>query len=123
MCSKPLLRRRQRAADLVADQFVMEGYGASVFESLAAAKPVIMSPLPPEAAHHFRTGAPPLVGARSEEEIADAMMRTSDAGARARIGEASRAWVLAEHGYQALAQRYMEMFEAAYARRQTSNAP
>ena len=43
ICSKPVLRKRQRAADVVCDQFVMEGYGSSVLELSAAGKPVVTS--------------------------------------------------------------------------------
>jgi glycosyltransferase involved in cell wall biosynthesis len=113
MCSKPLLRRRQRAADAVADQFVMEGYGASVLESLAAAKPVIMRPVPESAKHHFRTAPPPFMGAASETEISHALERIADSETRRAAGLASRAWVEAEHGYRTLGPLYMEMFEEA----------
>lgn len=113
MCSKPLLRRRQRAADLVADQFVMEGYGASVLESMAAGKPVLMAPVPVSAARHFRAGPPPLVGARSEEDILAALEVLADDTARAEVGRRSRDWIEAEHGYRALAPRLIAMFEQA----------
>ena len=121
MCSKPVLRRRQRAADVVADQLVMEGYGASVFESMAAAKPVIMAPVPAGSEHYFARGAPPLVGAKSEEEVAAAIVRMSDSAERASIGAASREWIEGEHGYRTLAPRYISMFEAARLRRLASN--
>jgi glycosyltransferase involved in cell wall biosynthesis len=113
MCSKPLLRRRQRAADAVADQFVMEGYGASVLESLAAAKPVIMRPVPEAAKHHFRTAPPPFVGATTEDDIAAALAHLADPQARKAAGLASRHWVEAEHGYKTLGPLYMAMFEKA----------
>lgn len=113
MCSKPLLRRRQRAADAVADQFVMEGYGASVLESLAAAKPVIMRPVPDEAKHHFRNGPPPLVGAFDEETITSALRQLADSNTREQIGRASRAWVEAEHGHRAISPAYIRMLNLA----------
>ena len=113
MCSKPLLRRRQRAADVVADQFVMEGYGASVLESMAAGKPVVMAPVPAEAAHHFRAGPPPLIGARSEIDILVALETLADDAARAEAGRRSRIWIEEEHGYRTLAPRMVAMFEQA----------
>ncbi|KQU54793.1 hypothetical protein ASG72_04045 [Bosea sp. Leaf344] len=113
LCSKPLLRRRQRAADAVADQFVMEGYGASVLESLAAAKPVIMRPVPDSSEHHFRTAPPPFIGAATDVEIGHALVRLADPHTRKAAGEASRAWVEAEHGYRTLGPLYMVMFEQA----------
>lgn len=122
MCSKPLLRRRQRAADVVADQFVMEGYGASVLESLAAAKPVIIAPVPEAAKHHFRVGPPPFVGARSPAEIQAALQQLADPSERARIGAASRRWVEAEHGHATLAPLYMDVFEATVKRATSPDA-
>jgi hypothetical protein len=113
MCSKPLLRRRQRAADAVADQFVMEGYGASVLESLAAARPVIMRPVPESSKHHFRTAPPPFIGAATEAEIGKALVHLADPAKRKAAGEASRTWVEAEHGYRTLEPLYMAMFEQA----------
>lgn len=113
MCSKPLLRRRQRAADAVADQFVMEGYGASVLEALAAGKPVMMRPVPESARHHFRNGPPPFVAATTEDDIVAALRALSTATTRDQVGDASRAWVEAEHGYKILGPHYMKMFEAA----------
>lgn len=117
LCSKPLLRRRQRAADVVADQFVMEGYGASVLESLAAGKPVIMAPVPASSAHYFSAGPPPLVGAKSEEEIVSALLKLLDEPTRESIGRGSRAWIEQEHGYRNLSPRYLDMFEIAAGRR------
>lgn len=113
MCSKPLLRRRQRAADVVADQFVMEGYGASVLEALAAGKPVIIRPVPDTSKHHFRSGPPPFVGAAGEGEIEAALVTLADEAERQRIGRASRVWVEQEHGYRRLAPLYLDMFERA----------
>ncbi len=113
MCSKPLLRRRQRAADVVADQFVMEGYGASVLECLAAGKAVMIRPVPESAKHHFRHGPPPFVAATTEDDILAALGALCDQSERDRIGNASRAWVEREHGYRVLTPFYQEMLEAA----------
>lgn len=122
MCAKPTLRKRQRAADVVADQFVMEGYGASVLESLAAGKPVVMAPVPQAARGHFRAGPPPLVGARCVEEIADALSMLADDRRRAEIAQASRQWVEREHGYKAQEALYVAMFEQAAGRKPAPDA-
>jgi acetyltransferase-like isoleucine patch superfamily enzyme/glycosyltransferase involved in cell wall biosynthesis len=113
ICSKPLLRRRQRAADAVADQFVMEGYGISVLESLAAGKPVLIRPVPETSKHHFRTAPPPFIGATTEEEIVAALLSLTNTQVRRAAGQASRKWVEAEHGYRMIGPLYMAMFEAA----------
>lgn len=113
MCSKPLLRKRQRAADAVADQLVMEGYGASVLESLAAAKPVIIRPVPEDSKHHFRNGSPPFISATSSEDVSAAMEYLSEPGICDRIGRSSRVWVEGEHGYRTLGPRYASMLNSA----------
>ncbi len=116
MCSKPLLRRRQRAADAVADQFVMEGYGASVLESMAAGQPVVMAPVPPESARMFRFGPPPFVGARNVDEIEAALTSLNDDTFRAQTGARSRAWVEREHGFPRQTERHLAMLKLAAAR-------
>lgn len=113
MCSKPLLRQRQRAADVTCDQFVMEGYGSSVLESMAAGKPMIISPVPEGAKHHFRTEAPPFVGARTAMEIATAIGTLTDPEERKRVGRLSREWVEREHGYRTLGPIYVDMLKKA----------
>jgi acetyltransferase-like isoleucine patch superfamily enzyme/glycosyltransferase involved in cell wall biosynthesis len=123
MCSKPLLRERQRAADVVADQFVMEGYGASVLESLAAGKPVVMSGVPAHATAFFKHGAPPLVSARSDMDIAQAFKSLADDAVRKSIGRKSREWVLNEHGYTSLASRFVGLMEEAAGRLLPGQAP
>lgn len=109
-CSKPTLRRRQMTADIVADQFVMEGYGASVLESMAAGKPVLIAPVPERSVHHFAGDTPPFVGAKTEEEIFDALKRLDDDGERARIGSLSRKWVERWHSYRTLSTKYLDSY-------------
>ena len=112
LCSKPMLRKRQRAADLVADQFVMAGYGTSVLESMAAGKLVVMA--------WVETGrsvalseAPPLLAARDEDQILAALLRAADDGFRSARGEESLRWVRANHGFEAVAPRSLRGLKAA----------
>ena len=111
ICSKPVLRKRQRAADVVCDQFVMEGYGSSVLESLAAGKPVVMSPVPENAINVF-SNLPPFIGAKTEDQILAALERLAADNSPSQAGRAGRAWVEREHGFRALADRYLDMFHA-----------
>ena len=113
LCSKPLLRERQRAADVVADQFVMEGYGTSVLESLAAATPVMMVPAPLDNVTKFIGQPPPFVGARTEDEILAALCKLRDDDFRVRRGLESRRWVEKFHGHSVLAPLYHDLFRAA----------
>lgn len=117
MCSKPLLRRRQRAADIVVDQFVMEGYGSSVLESMAAGKPIVMAPVSDVASTSFSGGPPPFVGARTEAEILSAFNRLAAANVRRTIGCKSKEWLHREHGVEVLANSYVKLFAQAESHR------
>jgi acetyltransferase-like isoleucine patch superfamily enzyme len=112
LCSKPLLRKRQRAADLVADQFVMPGYGTSVLESMAAGKPIVMAPADRSSESYL--DEPPFVGARTEEEILVALCRMSDPAARAARGQESLAWVRSQHGFDRVGPQYVAGFWSAW---------
>jgi acetyltransferase-like isoleucine patch superfamily enzyme/glycosyltransferase involved in cell wall biosynthesis len=112
LCSKPTLRKRQRAADVVADQFVMAGYGTSVLESMAAGKPVILAP-PEPGAEQYLPRLPPFVGARTVDEILQAMRQVSNDEFRIRRGVESRKWVEDYHGYQRLGETYLDVHAAA----------
>jgi glycosyltransferase involved in cell wall biosynthesis len=92
LASKPVVARRQRAADIVVDQLVMASVGTCILESMAAAKPVIArceTPDMPAADYE----PPPLVAASSDAEVADAVERLLDPELRRRAGLAARAWM------------------------------
>ena len=112
LCSKPLLKFRQQAADLVADQFVMEGYGTSVLEAMAAGKAVVMAPAPPRSRHHLAE-PPPFFGAVTIEEIGTALRLAADDRERERRGSASLAWVRKHHGHEATIAAYLHAYRAA----------
>lgn len=106
LCSKPRLRLRQRAADLVIDQMVIEGYGTSVLESMAAAKPVMMRPVPAEAEHWFPE-PPPFLAATDEEDVFRWFTRSDLDRLLPDLGQRSRKWVEEVHGYRAVAPTYL----------------
>jgi glycosyltransferase involved in cell wall biosynthesis len=112
LCSKPLLRKRQRAADLMADQFVMAGYGTSVLESMAAGTSVVMAPLDRES-REFLAESPPFVGAKDEDEILAALMCAAQDAFRMARGAESLRWVQTHHGYRVIASEYLRGFQAA----------
>ena len=109
LCSKPLLRRRQRAADAIADQFVMEGYGTSVLESMAAKKPIIIR-RSPSRANTILGEVPPFVAANDPAEIADGLRRLSCDVFRAVIAEDTLRWLKKIHGSQALEEKYLDVY-------------
>jgi glycosyltransferase involved in cell wall biosynthesis len=112
LCSKPVLRRRQQAADVVADQFVMEGYGTSVLESMAASKPVLMRPVDDIAAQNFRW-RPPFLGATTVEEITHVLQTTLHDDALRSAGEESLRWLQEHHGYESVSQIYLDAMVGA----------
>ena len=106
LCSKPLVRERERAADVVVDQFVMTSYGAAVYESLAIAKPVIMRY---DATAEDNDSAP-LVNATSVAQIAEALKELKDPDRRRRLGDAGRGWILRNRGFQKHGPGWFELF-------------
>ena len=109
LLSKPLLRQRQQAADLVADQFVMPGYGTSVLESLAVGKPVLMKG---QAGHRisYLLDPPPFIPASEPEEIAQGLAQATAGDFLIQRGKASRKWVVDCHGYKAVADSYLAVY-------------
>lgn len=112
LCSKPTLRARQRAADLIADQFVMPGYGASVLESMAAGKSVMMLPLT-DADHQYFKELPPFFGHSDANGIADVLSTIVDGGSLDSRNAASLAWVNEYHGPDAVIPKSLSVYEAA----------
>jgi glycosyltransferase involved in cell wall biosynthesis len=93
IASKPVVARRQRAADIVVDQLVMASIGTSIMESMAAGKPVIARHEDPDMPA-FDYDPPPLVAASSDAEVANAIERLVDPELRRQAGSAARAWML-----------------------------
>lgn len=111
LLSKPLLRQRQQAADLVADQFVMPGYGTSVLESLAAGKPVLMTGQAGDRISHLPEQAP-FIPASEPEEIAEALARAMIGDFLIQRGKESLKWVNDCHGYKAVADSYLAVYRS-----------
>jgi len=115
LCSKPRLRLRQQAADVVLDAFAIEGYGTSVLESMAAARPVLIRPVPEDAKAWFDE-PPPFLGASDEEEIAAFFAGASEAAKLEEEGIRSRRWVEAVHGHASVSERYLAAWDQAFGR-------
>jgi glycosyltransferase involved in cell wall biosynthesis len=101
--SKPLLYGLLSGADMVADQFVVGGYGAAALEAMACGAPVLM---------HLAAGAfaakgfalPPVLQAKTEEDIVAALAAVLDGridlDAR---GREALEWIRRVHGWRAVA--------------------
>lgn len=110
LSSKPLLRRKQQAADAVADQFVMEGYGTSVLESMAAGKAIIING---EVAHeNGLIDPPPFLKANSEADIYRILTMPEFEQSLNAAGLESLDWTLRNHGYKSLYEKYLDIYFA-----------
>jgi len=100
-----------RAADVVLDQFLIGTFGAVAPEAMSCGRPVVMAFDP---AHHewcFPV-LPPVIDARTSEEIHAALMRlAANETERERIGRAGRAWVEAHHSSQIVVQKQLAAYE------------
>ena len=111
--SKPRLRRYVSSADVAVDQFVMEGYGTSVYDAMACARPVLVW----DDGRVYREAfdpPPPFLGATDEASIAQ---RLSEVVAGRHdleaIGRRSREWVVRFHGPEELAHRIVALHREA----------
>lgn len=106
LCSKPRLRQRINAADIVVDQVVMPGYGTSVLEAMSLEKPVAMRFERTENTRFFEH-LPPLIPITREDDLSlviDAPQDLVD------VGKRSREWVLRFHGYDQNARRLLDFY-------------
>lgn len=105
------VRRRVRAADVLAEQF-LAGYGLAAIEGMSAGKPVLahMAWLDEEIRHETALRECPVVDT-PPSEIADRLRTTvTDAGLRARLGEEGRAYVLRHHSLEAVGRVWERIF-------------
>ena len=100
-----------RGADLVLDQFEIGTFGAIAPEAMACGAPVLMA-FEPEIHGWCFEELPPVVAARSAEEIGAALTRLAqDDGERARLGRAGREWVERYHGWRLVVDRQLALYE------------
>lgn len=107
LASKPLVARRQRAADIVVDQLVMPSFGTSIMESMAAEKPVIANfSIPDMPAACYKP--PPLVVASSVSGVVAALQLLASSVRRTEIGNAGRAWIIEFCGHEAAVPKFVQ---------------
>ena len=100
-----------RGADLVLDQFEIGTFGAIAPEAMACGAPVLMA-FEPEIHRWCFEELPPVVAARSAEEIGAALTRLAqDDAERKRLGQAGREWVERHHGWRLVVDRQLALYE------------
>ncbi len=83
-------------ADVVLDQFTLGSWGTATPEAMACEKPVIMY-YDAKVINECFGSLPPILNARTTDEIYQRMIECRDPEARREIGVASRAWVKKAH--------------------------
>lgn len=102
---------RLNAADVIADQFDLGAMGGVALEALAIGKP-LLSYLKEECAMRCYSEPPPLLNARTEDEILAALCE-ADAIDRAALGAAARAWIERHHDWRGVTERVIETYHGA----------
>jgi glycosyltransferase involved in cell wall biosynthesis len=97
--SRDELFREMMLADIVVDQFDVGGLGGIAIEAMALGKPV-MTYVSDRCLHVTYGPAPPVISARSEDEIFDAIVSHTDRAMLASIGRGSRQWAQQNHGWE-----------------------
>lgn len=95
--SKRRLVRLVNAADIILDQFIESGaYGTITMETMSCGKPLItyidwnkLKTLIPD--------EPPVIKAKNEQDILEGMRTLCNSDVRAKVGQASRSWILSNH--------------------------
>jgi glycosyltransferase involved in cell wall biosynthesis len=119
------LLEHYRAADVVLDQFheSVGTFGTVTAEALSCARPVVMY-FNPEVHRWCLPEMPPIESALTEEEIEGRLVALAhDPAYRARVGEASRAWVVRWHGWQRCAGDHLRLYQDVVARRAEAAGP
>lgn len=114
--NKARLIRHYNAADVILDQFHIGTFGTVTPEAMACEKPVIIRF--DESIHDWCWPVmPPVLNATTEHEIyAHLAALAGDPAYRAEVGRAGRAWVVAHHGWERVADQLIETYKDALKR-------
>lgn len=110
LMSKPRVMRWYNLSTAVADQFVLGSYGTTAPEAMACEKPVVIYI---SEQHHLRTfgEVPPVLNARSTEEILSSLILCTDSSFRRKVGGLSREWVERHHSPEIVVSRHIAAYQ------------
>lgn len=105
------LIRHYYESDVVVDQFFIASPGLVSFESMSCGKPVI-SYLDEEYAKVCYAGdIPPVVNAKTEDDIYQALYKLNDESIRKSIGSAAQEWMLKHHHGTVVAKKLLDIYQ------------
>jgi len=102
------------ASDVIADSFGSHGYlNTSTMEAMSCGK-LVMSYISEEKYKEFVPEVPPILNARTEDEIQAKMFEVlEDRSLRVSIGQRAREYIVTYHGWQNLIDELLELYELA----------
>lgn len=106
------LARQFLEADIVVDDFDSAGLGTIAIEAMAAGRPVL-GYVDLGAAEVAYGEQPPILCARSEQEIYAGLRHSMDPNLRERLAAAAHYWVYNHHREEAVAEKLYAMLESA----------
>jgi glycosyltransferase involved in cell wall biosynthesis len=105
-----------RAADAVLDQFIIGYYGATALEAMSTGVPVIMRLARDQYDALCPTGAPPVLDAVNQEDVAEQLQRlAASVESREDTRRRSRQWVERNHAVGVWRDRYVALLNATAA--------
>jgi len=109
MPKRDLIKEYHRA-DAVFDQFNLGAYGTTAPEAMSIGKPVCMY----ANSDHFKKchneKTPPVLNARTSEEIFNAFVVLEQDETKRRLGELARQWILDEHDSRKVASQHLQAY-------------
>lgn len=108
--SKNDLIKYYNEADVVIDQFDVGSLGYVALEGMSCAKPVIVY-VNTECYKVCYPDLPPVLNARSEDEIYERLLEVSDRARRETIGKNAREWILKYHHWEKVIDKLIFHYE------------
>lgn len=107
--SKPILIELYASSDAVFDQYLLGSYGTSAPEALACETPVVMY-LDSYWNRECYGEVAPVLNARTDEEILEAMCALTDSTTRVDYGRKGREYVIRHHSPNIIAHQYLDLY-------------